>query len=351
MIPSRLTVEVAHVSRQRLAVDTSKNARRYMGNLAAMGASLDKEGQTDPLVVVELPGAEPGIGDLAVRDGFRRTGAIDGGHCPRFAAADRIWVHILRTSDGGVPTDIEVHRYCATRNNVRLNWSEIEQATYFKLEIEHTLRFHATSQGELTSRDEATLRARTIEQLGVVFDLHPRTVRMYLQLLTLPRRIQTDIIEKRISVAVARRMIRAKANPSDMARLVDQAAKVSSNGNGHRVARPSPPGKGGGGATGGPGRHGAGGNGTKSTGRVRTHETGRWPRVREREMSAVLEREGLAKPKAPVRSAQWFTDQISRVREMIKGLSDDAPQEKEALLRAVLQVLRCASGEIEKMPV
>lgn len=351
MIQSRLKVEEAYVSRKRLAVDSGKNLRQYQANLAALGASLDKDGQTDPLVVVALPDAEPGVADLGVRDGGRRSAAIDGGHCPGFAAADRIWVHILRTADGGLPSDIEVHRYCATRNNVRLNWSEIEQAAYFKLEIEHTLRYHATLQGELSPREEGILRARTIEQLGLVFDLSPRTVRMYLQLLLLPPQVQQAIINKRISVSVARRMIRAQAKDEDMERLIDQAAKVSPNGNGHRVARPSPPGKGGSGSAGGPGRHNAGGNGSKPTGRVRASDTERWPRVRERQMTAVLEREGLAKPKAQVRPAQWFTDQITRVRELLKGLSEDAPADRAQLLRAVLQALRCASGEIEKMPV
>lgn len=344
---SRLVVEEAFVSRKRLVVDPDKNPRKYKGELEPIGVSLDKQGQTDPLIVVPVPGARKNKSDLGVRDGFRRTAAIDEGYCPAFRTADRIWVHILRTADGGAPAEIEVQRYCATRNNVRLNWSEIEQASYFRMEIEHSLRVEA-AKVELSTTQRKRLRARTIELLGSMFGLTPRTVRLRLQLLTFSAEIQRAILTKKISIAVAMKMLRAKAPPEDMLRLLKKA-EIAAASNGHRTARPHKPGRGGVGRAAGAA---TGGRNGKSPKAINTGNTGAWPRIRERTIDTVLAREGLGKPKRPeVRPPSWFQEQMENVRNKLQEVDPEKDPAQHKLLKAVLQTLRCGAGELERMPV
>lgn len=318
---------VFDVRRKDIEVAHDLNQRRYLGNLPRMGASLEKEGQTNPLICV--PRASKKGPRFSLRDGFRRVTAVDQGYAPGFARSDRWMVVLLTRQDGSLPSDAEVRRYCRATNNVRENWTDIEEAEYYEAEIREML-------GDVESlgpREHARRRADAIRKLAKEDGVSDRTVRYRLDLLRLPAAIQEKVASGHMTSSAAREMLGAHLNDDEMVSVIEEAAieeKVdlseSQLPGDLDLRRPSTPGS--------------------TPRKEETAEGNGVRRIQVQTVQKVIQRKTKAVPKQQVRNLTWFREEIDRVQPLTK-----AKGEKALKAKVYLQALRLAIGETDKAPV
>ncbi len=203
--------EIIKVPRENLRLDHTLNPRRNYGDLGHLGASLDACGQTTPLIVVEV---SPGC--YLVRDGDRRVVSVDQGYAPRRQSTSFLWdCTVLRTSEGGVPPERDIRRWCAATNMARKNWLPIERAVFYQAEIDDALadRLHELNQhlnpgcqlSVLSPKEERQVKKATKLDLATLEGKRSdQTIQNHLHLLELAPCVREQLYKGNISQDAAR---------------------------------------------------------------------------------------------------------------------------------------------------
>lgn len=320
------------VRRSDIEVDPRKNRRRHMNQLPRIGRSLERR-QVMPLVCV--PTGRDKAPRFSLRDGNTRITSSDKGFCPKFTERDSWWIVVLRRSDGSIPSDREVHRWCETVNTERANWTEIEEAEHFRDEIEWALNDAREKNPKLGVREESRIRAETIRGLAQERNLTDRTIRYRLKLLTLPPAIQDQLAAGTTTVNAVKHLIESDLDEQEMVQAMEEAAELdgveldqsrATGDSSWDQRRPS--------------RH------TQAISRDREGDGVAVGRIKSGTLRNVVQRRSKTKPKPVVRPLAWFQAEIERVTSLAAGKSERAKKAK-----IYLQALRLAIGDTDKTPV
>lgn len=223
-LEKRICTTLVRVSRANLCLMPKLNPRKNYGNLSRLGASLDCY-QTTPVVVVDMPDQ----GDKkAVRDGARRIVAVDQGYAPRFQLLDEWDCIVLRTPEGGIPSERDIRRWCAATNMARKNWLPIEKAIFYQQEIDEAIQDRIREFNQelplmsyitvLRAQDEKKIRKATKEALANLEGRRcDQTIQNHLLLLELPSCIQEQLFKGNISQDAA---LRFRGMEENKARIV-----------------------------------------------------------------------------------------------------------------------------------
>lgn len=218
------------VPRDRLVVQPVFNRRRWKdgATIQRIGASLDADGQTQPLTAIPLPD-----GRLSVRDGHQRLEAVDSGKAPVFARRNVWRVEVLTTECGEAPPEREVQRWCRATNCERKNWSELEEAEWYQAEIDYEIEEARAAKGKLTAVAEGQIRADVIRRLAAEKRVTARTVRYRLKILQMPVEVQRMVANGEMKLGAVQRLVAEGLPREEVLDVVARArnlAAADSNG-------------------------------------------------------------------------------------------------------------------------